>query len=381
MTILRAVAVVVLTAVSGCGGCDSDNDNDTPDAFIIHDAARQCATATTGTLDFTEYDSESYIIWEAPLTSTIASGLTLTYQFEFYAGIEPSLAGTFDLKAGNQANYSSCAICMHAVARDATGKIVKHFFQSAGTVTLTQDPFTTKHMIASFSDLELEEVTLASGYVSTPVAGGECANLADFSADHDQVPNKWTCAHADYDTGTNCDCVCGLPDPDCSINAAPVVGCTTAEPACFNDACVTPPTNDTCASATPIVIGTPVTGSTAGAQRNYSNGLQAATCTNFAQPGPDVVYSLDLTATQVITVTLSNTAATYDGSIALVGPGAAAICDASPITTCVAGADTTFDGQTETFTYTATADGTYYIIVDSFGINEGGTFTLSVTAP
>jgi hypothetical protein len=143
---------------------------------------------------------------------------------------------------------------------------------------------------------------------------------------------------------------------------------------------VTPPANDTCAAAIPLVIGTPVMGSTAGAARNYNMGLEGATCTGFAQPGPDVVYSLALTANQTVTVTLSNTAPTYDGSIALLGPGAATICDAAPITTCVKGADATFDGQNETFTYTATTAGTYFVIVDAFGANEGGTFTLNVTS-
>ena len=380
MSILRVVGIVVLGSMAGCGGCDS-NDN-TPDAFIIHDAARVCGTATGGMLDFDQYDAQGFISWDAPMTGTIGDGLELEYRFEFYSGIETSLMGTFDLTEGKQANYSTCAICIRAFAMDAQGQVVKQYYQSGGSITLTEDPLTTKRLVGSLTGLQLEEVTVASGtFVSTPVPDGQCANIADYSVDHDRVPNAWTCAHADYDSGASCNCVCGMPDPDCSITAAPIVGCTTTAPACFNDVCVTPPTNDTCASATPIVIGTPATGSTAGAGRNYSSGLEGTGCTGFMQPGPDVVYSLDLTATQAITVTLSNTAANYDGSIALLGPGATTICDASPIATCVKGADATFDGQTETFMYTAAADGTYYIIVDAFGPNEGGTFTLTVPSP
>jgi len=45
----------------------------------------------------------------------------------------------------------------------------------------------------------------------------------------------------------------------------------------------------------------------------------------------------------------------------------------------VAGADDKFDGQDETFTYTATAAGTYYVIVDAWAPTVGGTFTLLVT--
>jgi hypothetical protein len=386
MNIWRAASIVLLVAsMAGCGDDDGNNNNNTPDAFIIHDVgidARACGTATGGMLDFGQYDAQGFISWAGPLTGTIGGGMQMVYQFEFYGGIESSLAGTFDLKAGNQSNYSTCAICVRAFVLGADGMVAKQFFQSGGSITLTQDPLTNKHLIASLTNLQLEEVTVAQQtFVSTPVPGGECANFADYSVDHDRVPNAWTCAKADYDSTTNCNCMCGMPDPDCSIVTAPVAGCTTATPACFNDTCVAQPANDTCATAAALTIGTPVTGTTAGAARNYNLGLQGATCTGFAQPGPDTVYSLALTANQAITVTLSGTAATYDGSIALVGPGAAAICDASPITTCVAGADEMFDGQNETFTYTATTAGTYFVIVDAFGPNEGGTYTLNVTSP
>jgi hypothetical protein len=118
-----------------------------------------------------------------------------------------------------------------------------------------------------------------------------------------------------------------------------------------------------------------------GAARNYNDGLQAPTCTGFSQPGPDVVYSLTLAQDQAITVTLSSLQATFDGAVALLGPGATAICDAAPITTCVKGADAGADGENETFTYTATAAGTYYILVDAWSAFEGGTFTLDVTSP
>lgn len=377
MTIVRASAVTFVALFAGCGGSDN---NKTPDAFIIHDMgidARACESATPGMLDFNGFDAQGFITWDAPLTAP-GLGTTMTYQFEFYDNIEASLMGTFDLKAGNQANYSSCAICVRAFERDDQGQVVKQYFQSGGSITLTEDPFTNKRIVGSLTDLQLEEVTIAQQtFMSTPVPGGKCANFGSYAVDHDRVPNAWTCQHADYDSTTNCNCACGTPDPDCIINNVPVVGCTTGQ-ACFNDACVAAPANDTCALATALTLGTPVTGTTAGAQRNYSNGLEGTACTGFKQPGPDVVYSIDLTANQAITVTLSGLAADYDGSIALVGPGAATLCDANPIATCVAGADDKFDGENETFTYTATTAGTYYVIVDAYAPNVGGSFTLTV---
>ena len=117
MNIWRAASTVLLVAsIAGCGD-DDGNNNNTPDAFIIHDVgidARACGTATGGMLDFGQFDEQGFISWVGPLTGTIGGGMEMVYQFEFYGGIEPSLAGTFDLKAGNQGNYSTCAICVRA---------------------------------------------------------------------------------------------------------------------------------------------------------------------------------------------------------------------------------------------------------------------------
>jgi len=381
MKLLRWAAVVVLASLSGCSGC-SDGDTKTPDAFVIHDMgidARNCGSVSWGTLDVIA-TSASRLRFGGPVTGELGDGFALNYLVELYDGIEPSLAGTFDLHAGNQANYSSCAVCVLALAEDANGDVAKVYFQSAGSVTLTEDPFTNQRIVGSITGLQLEEVTIdQQSAASTPVPGGKCASLPDNNVDHDRVPNAWTCAHADYDTATNCNCMCGTPDPDCLSDTAAVMGCTTGQ-ACFNDACVAAPANDTCALATPLVIGTPVNGSTAGAKHNYDMGLETTGCTGYEQPGPDVVYSVALTANQAITVTLSNLAATYDGSIALVGPGAATICDATTIA-CVAGKDNGLDGANETFSYTATTAGTYFIIVDSWAPDVGGTFTLNVTSP
>lgn len=374
MKVMRGVCAILPAILAACG---SDNDA-TVDAPPTPDA-RQCGSLTSATVDFTN-EGDDFLLWSGDLPGVLGDGLRLSYQFEFYGGIEPSLAGTFDLHTGNQTNYKTCAVCVRAFAFNANDEVVKVYFQSRGTVTLAEDPFVNRHMIASFTDLELEEVDIAGDYTSSAVTGGACASLASFNIDRDRVPNAWTCSHDAWDSGASCDCTCGLNDPDCLIANAPVAGCATAGQACFNDACVTPPANDTCASATPLTIGTPVTGTTIGGARNYNAGLEGTGCTGFAQPGPDVVYSVALAQDQAITVTLSNPAANFDGAIALVGPEVAS-CDASPITTCVAGADKTFDGEGETFTYTATTAGTYYVVVDAFAPNEGGTFTLGVTSP
>lgn len=382
MNIVRFAWIAPLALVVGCGDDGGGGHTTKPDAQVIADAgpdARACAAATPGTLDFVG-EGNGVLVWGGPAGDL--GGMTLEYQFEFYDGIESSLQGTFDLTAGNQNNYATCAVCVRAFAKDTDGNIVKVFFQSGGSITLTEDPFTNKKVVGSLTDLQLEEVTIDSEtYMSTPVPDGDCASFGSYSVDHDRVPNAWTCDHAEWDAGTSCNCMCGVPDPDCNLDNATVVGCTTAGDVCFNDACVAPPANLTCATADTIATdGTPVNGTTIGATRTYDAGLDGDTCTGVPQRGPDVVYKLTLAQNQAITVTLSNVDPAFDAGIALVGPSDdPAICDASPITTCVAGADAGFEGDGETFTYTATTAGTYYLIVSSYYSFEAGTFTLTVT--
>jgi hypothetical protein len=386
---LARTAPILVGILAACSGGDKKNNPPTPDAFVIHDSspdARTCGTLTPtdGTVDFVDANLTAqtpYAEWGGNVTGALGTVMPTIIQYEFYGGIESSLSGTFDLHAGMQANYATCAICVRAFEVDDQGQVTHQYFQSGGSVTLTEDPLTNTHMIASFSNLQLEEVTVDQNtYTSTPVPGGACADLAQYSVDHDKVPNAYTCAHTTWQDGATCNCMCGISDPDCTIANAPVAGCTTTGDVCFNTACVTPPANDTCTAAATLTVGTPVTGSTAGAKNDYSAGLNGATCTGYSQPGPDVAYKVHLLANTNYTFTLSNLATTYDASFALVGPGADTNCTANPITTCVAGADAALDGANETFMYMPTADGDYFVIVDGYTSTEGGTFTLSATA-
>jgi hypothetical protein len=388
--------------LAACGGNDNKKNPDAPMNTIdapMPDAPRVCTAMTFGTSDVLGIRS-SEDAWGGPITGDFGNGDTLVYEIQFWSGIETSLQGTFDLTQGNQSNYSSCAICVLAAELDSTGNPVKTFFQNGGSVTLSEDPFTNDHMMASFTGLTLEEVTIdQQTAASTPVAGGACVDLGSSNQDHDKVPNSYTCNHTTYGDGTNCDCMCGN-DTDCgAVTNAPVNGCTTGQ-TCYGDACVTPPTNDTCPLATvALTLGTGVAGTTVNAYNNYNEGLDTATCVTYqGQPepvaGPDVAYKVVLTAGTGYTFTLSGLAADYDAALALVGPdagNAGAVCSASPITACVAGSDIGLEGANETFQYTVPAGmgGTYYVIVDSFYSKEdaanmifgAGTFTITVTSP
>lgn len=428
---------------------------------------------------------DSAAFWQGTVTADVG-GDTQLINFEFYSGVP---TGAIDLTAGDQANYGTCSACIRIITEDASGTVQKEFFQDGGTLTLSADPLSTRHMTGSTSGVSLVEVTVdrdGGTYTSTPVPGGVCITLADLTLDSGQAPSTWTCNEDGYADGTACDCGCGDHDPDCedpthavngcqamqtcggadtcvntcNVLSSPEVGCAagtycayysdvndicydnTADAAakdaavlgvacsantasfcaidgnnvatgmcdffaldddvcrkaCDQDTdcgggvcmpilpfsgkgvCVSKISNDTCTTATPVVAGTPVNGATGGGKNNYDKGLEAATCTNYAQPGADAVYAITLAANQKIKAELTNVSPDFDPSISILGPGTPGVaCDDAGGALCVAGADDGVGGEGESVMYTATAAGTYYIEVDSFSASHAGTFTLTVT--
>ncbi len=136
--------------------------------------------------------------------------------------------------------------------------------------------------------------------------------------------------------------------------------------------CITCPPGvpeDVCAGAIPLACGNiDYSGNTICYTNNYTP-LASGTggCTGFTAQGRDLVYRINAAAGDVLNVTYTNSA---DGSIYLITD-----C-ANPTTTCVAGADATLSGQAEVLNYAFPAAGVYYLIVDSFGTNTSGSYTL-----
>ncbi|MDB4960694.1 MAG: uncharacterized protein JWP01_693 [Myxococcales bacterium] len=476
---LLAAATLQAFALMACG--DDGSNNPSPDAAPPVDSGPSCTAVSVGATQSIVDATEDAILWSSPVTGIAGAAGDTLLNFEFYNGIE-TLATTISLTAGNQADYATCAACIRLLELNAAGDdIAKQYFQSGGTITLTEDPFTNQKMIGTMTDVTVVEVTIDAEYHSTLVPGGACLSLGTITLNADAVPTEWTCDKAAYNDGTTCNCACGAHDPDCDIMAAPVAGCTAnqvcgdddtcistcnvlssppmgcttgtcgfntaTQDICYTDAtlvdpaalgaacatatpflcgvtatvatglcdnfegddkicrkacdanadctgtevcgavvgmkglCIAPPLNDTCETAQLITIGTPVQGKTGGAAGNYNMGLEGAACTGVSQAGGDVVYQVVLTANQTITVNVTNASAHFDPSVALLGPGAAAtVCNAATVT-CLKGADAGNAAANETFTFTATAAGTYFLIVDTFFRTQGGTFTLTVTSP
>ncbi len=241
LTFSTALGAALLLAVGACGGDDDATPDamvdDSPDAEPAPDAGPSCTALTTEAQDIGGTD-DNFAFWVAPVTTTLTGADSVSMQMEFYGGIESSLAGTFDLAEGNQANYSTCAVCFRVFELDEAGEVIRQYFQSGGSVTLAADPSSAYVLDGDLTDLALVEVTIATdgSFVSTPVEGGQCLTLGSLVLDADDVPNAWTCALDAYNDGTSCDCECGTPDPDCDLEAPPVVGCEKGE-VCRNDTC------------------------------------------------------------------------------------------------------------------------------------------------
>jgi hypothetical protein len=474
-----AAATLQAFALMACGDDGSNNPN--PDAAPPVDSGPSCTPAATGPAQSFVREGNGSLLWETTVSGIPSAGGDTVLSFEFYDGID-NLAATLDLTAGNQANYETCAACLLVLEFNMAGDVVKSYYQSGGTITLTEDPFTNKKMVGTATDVTVVEVTIDDMTAhSTLVPGGVCLSLGTITLNGDSVPADWTCPKAEFDDGTTCNCMCGAHDPDCDIMAAPVAGCTgtqvcggddtcvstcnvlssppvgcttgtcgfntATQDICYTDAtlidsaavgaacatttpflcgvtatvatglcdnfegddkicrkacdanadctgtevcgavvgmkglCIAPPLNDTCQTAQVITIGTPVQGKTGGAVSNYNMGLETAACTGVSQAGGDVAYTIVLTAGQAITVNVTGVSPNFDPSVAILGPGtAAAVCDAATVT-CLKGADAGNAAANETFQFTATTAGTYFLIVDTFFRTQGGKFTLSVTSP
>ena len=134
------------------------------------------------------------------------------------------------------------------------------------------------------------------------------------------------------------------------------------------DALDSPPVNDQCSGAITIPCGNiSLSGDTFTATNNYTFQDTTKSCTTHTADGRDVVYKLSALAGDSLWVDYQSLA---DGSIYLV-------TDCSNVQdSCVAGADETLQGQVEHLRYGFKRAATYYLIVDNWGADTYGTWTL-----
>ena len=133
-----------------------------------------------------------------------------------------------------------------------------------------------------------------------------------------------------------------------------------------------PPPGDTCDTAAniPDCTAGALQGDTTTYTNNYDPGSGGCS-SGYPEAGRDVVYYLDLVAGDHLDMTY--TQLNTDGAFYLV-------TDCSNVAgSCVIGADATVTGQPEHWTYTVQNGGRFYLILDSYGTNTGGPWTLTYT--
>lgn len=123
---------------------------------------------------------------------------------------------------------------------------------------------------------------------------------------------------------------------------------------------------DNCAAATVLPCGNvDLAGNTSCSVNDYSLPSGPTSCTTFSSAGRDQVLQVTVNAGGILDLTYTSTA---DASIYILDT-------CSPLH-CVAGIDATVSGQPEHLVYAFATAGTYYLILDSFGTNTGGAWTL-----
>jgi len=126
--------------------------------------------------------------------------------------------------------------------------------------------------------------------------------------------------------------------------------------------------NANCETADTLTCGVINLGGTTDCTGNDYNAQGAAgSCTQFSSNGQDVVYLVRAEEGTSISLEYLSTA---DASLYIVTN-----C-ASPADSCVAGVDAKRTGELETLQYTFTKTDDYYIILDSFGTNTSGDWSL-----
>ncbi len=237
------VGLLCLVASMGCGDDGDDGDDgrdgvDESDASVPFDAAEPadamvdapdsappegCARTSVTSWALQGYDDVS-IAYEARVEPSIG-GEPLVLLFE-RRGSDAEV-GTFGLGPGSDnENFGDCSQCLY-VSIDP----MRVFYADRGSMDIRRDPHD------HYLDLDVTNLRLIESEVdgvtreSTPVEGGACLEVDDFSITTRLPPFEWVCDADLWLDGAGCHCECGTYDPDCGRDCPPFdPGCTPIEP-------------------------------------------------------------------------------------------------------------------------------------------------------
>lgn len=187
-----AFSIAVATAagpLAGCSSSDAGGQAPSVDAGSgVGDAGARDASTKSCTklvVKGLERDPEFGLVGQkySALLGTVEPALGTAvpdeFQIQLYEFKGPQAPGTFDLGAGDETNFATCAHCVLVFEdMNAEGKAARYFFQTAGELTLTVNPTpTTGEVRGSLKNLRLVEVTIdyaGETFESTPVPNGSC---------------------------------------------------------------------------------------------------------------------------------------------------------------------------------------------------------------
>lgn len=242
---MRLFLILTFLGVMGCSGDDtagekpsennSNNINNTnnagsdmsgePDLVGDQGDERDCVQLEATDTWTLPQDTDVSVEYATRVTPNIeGSQRELSLLFERYSPLED--IGTFELGQGQDENFGDCAHCVF-IRSDARERA---FFADRGTLTTRVDPYSRRADL-SVTNLRLVEVEVGEFRESTPVEGGKCFEVADFSLDRAFPLPRWTCSPDLWKDGQNCQCECGELDPDCNTpSCLPGMDCTPQDP-------------------------------------------------------------------------------------------------------------------------------------------------------
>lgn len=219
----RVVVLALLLAplLPGCS-CPGTMVPGAPDAGTDGGDALDCQLIEVGDIKL-DVQQDVQTLYSAELETDLGTGVTDFLVFHFVnvnERVGPLGAGTFSLTDEPNDNRGTCAECVSVFEDQLNETAVPQavFFQSEGSITLDVNP-RTQILEGVLEDVVLVEVTIDGATLeSTPVRGGRCLRLPRLELDYRYVPPDWTCDPALYQSGGECNCACGAPDPDCTCD-------------------------------------------------------------------------------------------------------------------------------------------------------------------
>lgn len=204
-----------------------------PDTGEPEVAEPECVALTIGDIVL-DGRQDVQTIYSAPIEQEMGSPIiddVLVFNFVNYNDrFGLAAIGTFPLDEPPNDNRGTCPECISIFVdqEGLNGTPAKVFFQTAGTITIEENP-REGFFKGSVTGLELREAVIDPATLeSTLVEGGECATVADFATNIRDVPDGWTCNEEQFNDGEFCDCTCGVVDPDCFCD--PFTGADCSQP-------------------------------------------------------------------------------------------------------------------------------------------------------